>query len=147
MIRRPPRSTQSRSSAASDVYKRQVVPDGLIPLEPDDGDVEPVQDHPRRGEERGELHELRAALPDRLEEEGGRKKDESDDFEQVPVPHRSVEVGPLLVMHEVDELEEDVGEEGADRSLPQPEEDAVVGRVELVPDPVLEGLLREEALN
>src|SRR5450756_3161099 len=26
MIRRPPRSTQSRSSAASDVYKRQVVP-------------------------------------------------------------------------------------------------------------------------
>ena len=25
MIRRPPRSTQSRSSAASDVYKRQVV--------------------------------------------------------------------------------------------------------------------------
>src|SRR5680860_1700773 len=27
MIRRPPRSTQSRSSAASDVYKRQVSPD------------------------------------------------------------------------------------------------------------------------
>eukprot|EP01016_Furgasonia_blochmanni_P046560 TRINITY_DN6729_c0_g1_i12.p2 TRINITY_DN6729_c0_g1~~TRINITY_DN6729_c0_g1_i12.p2 ORF type:complete len:108 (-),score=7.07 TRINITY_DN6729_c0_g1_i12:77-400(-) len=27
MIRRPPRSTQSRSSAASDVYKRQVVYD------------------------------------------------------------------------------------------------------------------------
>src|SRR5450756_2812767 len=26
MIRRPPRSTQSRSSAASDVYKRQIVP-------------------------------------------------------------------------------------------------------------------------
>src|SRR5680860_1834632 len=26
MIRRPPRSTQSRSSAASDVYKRQVEP-------------------------------------------------------------------------------------------------------------------------
>src|SRR5450756_3155250 len=26
MIRRPPRSTQSRSSAASDVYKRQVPP-------------------------------------------------------------------------------------------------------------------------
>src|SRR5450756_2781852 len=32
MIRRPPRSTQSRSSAASDVYKRQ-------PLSPDDGEV------------------------------------------------------------------------------------------------------------
>src|SRR5450756_3161604 len=30
MIRRPPRSTQSRSSAASDVYKRQF--DGLIGL-------------------------------------------------------------------------------------------------------------------
>src|SRR5680860_1023703 len=29
MIRRPPRSTQSRSSAASDVYKRQV--QGIIP--------------------------------------------------------------------------------------------------------------------
>ena len=28
MIRRPPRSTQSRSSAASDVYKRQVYKDG-----------------------------------------------------------------------------------------------------------------------
>ena len=27
MIRRPPRATQSRSSAASDVYKRQVVED------------------------------------------------------------------------------------------------------------------------
>src|SRR5450756_1954152 len=29
MIRRPPRSTQSRSSAASDVYKRQVFPDAV----------------------------------------------------------------------------------------------------------------------
>src|SRR5665809_32982 len=29
MIRRPPRSTQSRSSAASDVYKRQVLLDAL----------------------------------------------------------------------------------------------------------------------
>src|SRR5450756_2289169 len=37
MIRRPPRSTQSRSSAASDVYKRQVVairPDGTEPNSP-----------------------------------------------------------------------------------------------------------------
>src|SRR5680860_102116 len=32
MIRRPPRSTQSRSSAASDVYKRQIV---VCPLAPD----------------------------------------------------------------------------------------------------------------
>src|SRR5674536_54717 len=31
MIRRPPRSTLSSSSAASDVYKRQVVPDGDMP--------------------------------------------------------------------------------------------------------------------
>src|SRR5665809_165061 len=30
MIRRPPRSTQSRSSAASDVYKRQGYPDGQL---------------------------------------------------------------------------------------------------------------------
>src|SRR5450756_2204314 len=29
MIRRPPRSTQSRSSAASDVYKRQELPNPL----------------------------------------------------------------------------------------------------------------------
>src|SRR5450756_1433321 len=31
MIRRPPRSTQSRSSAASDVYKRQVLEVGCGP--------------------------------------------------------------------------------------------------------------------
>src|SRR5450756_722410 len=31
MIRRPPRSTQSRSSAASDVYKRQVITRGEAP--------------------------------------------------------------------------------------------------------------------
>ena len=30
MIRRPPRSTQSRSSAASDVYKRQILFGGLL---------------------------------------------------------------------------------------------------------------------
>src|SRR5450756_2084111 len=36
MIRRPPRSTQSRSSAASDVYKRQVhVPPPLSAIAPD----------------------------------------------------------------------------------------------------------------
>src|SRR5680860_669861 len=32
MIRRPPRSTQSRSSAASDVYKRQLLEKGQKPL-------------------------------------------------------------------------------------------------------------------
>src|SRR5450756_53386 len=32
MIRRPPRTTQSRSSAASDVYKRQIPPNDFIPL-------------------------------------------------------------------------------------------------------------------
>src|SRR5450756_2561855 len=46
MIRRPPRSTQSRSSAASDVYKRQGPDDvldgfydldGQIPCQPDGG--------------------------------------------------------------------------------------------------------------
>ena len=30
MIRRPPRSTQSRSSAASDVYKRQILDRALL---------------------------------------------------------------------------------------------------------------------
>ena len=30
MIRRPPRSTQSRSSAASDVYKRQLLADNIV---------------------------------------------------------------------------------------------------------------------
>src|SRR5680860_904512 len=35
MIRRPPRSTQSRSSAASDVYKRQVLRRLAGPLESD----------------------------------------------------------------------------------------------------------------
>src|SRR5450756_1880272 len=35
MIRRPPRSTQSRSSAASDVYKRQVVHLPAVADEPD----------------------------------------------------------------------------------------------------------------
>ena len=30
MIRRPPRSTQSRSSAASDVYKRQAISDAML---------------------------------------------------------------------------------------------------------------------
>ena len=34
MIRRPPRSTQSRSSAASDVYKRQILPPRLPPPPP-----------------------------------------------------------------------------------------------------------------
>src|SRR5450756_2019625 len=32
MIRRPPRSTQSRSSAASDVYKRQLLKAGAFPI-------------------------------------------------------------------------------------------------------------------
>ena len=33
MIRRPPRSTLDRSSAASDVYKRQVVDDAIVVVE------------------------------------------------------------------------------------------------------------------
>ena len=43
MIRRPPRSTQSRSSAASDVYKRQIKPDVIFLLgDIVDGDLGPV---------------------------------------------------------------------------------------------------------
>src|SRR5680860_1914545 len=44
MIRRPPRSTQSRSSAASDVYKRQIQP---RMVKPPAREGEP----PRQGEE------------------------------------------------------------------------------------------------
>ena len=33
MIRRPPRSTQSRSSAASDVYKRQLLEVAFVPVD------------------------------------------------------------------------------------------------------------------
>src|SRR5450756_842933 len=46
MIRRPPRSTQSRSSAASDVYKRQVADDAML-----------VVGRPREGET--DCHRLR----------------------------------------------------------------------------------------
>ena len=35
MIRRPPRSTLDRSSAASDVYKRQVLACGIHRVDPD----------------------------------------------------------------------------------------------------------------
>src|SRR5450756_2978646 len=47
MIRRPPRSTQSRSSAASDVYKRQpllAVDEALGPVVPEEQFIELV-DH------------------------------------------------------------------------------------------------------
>src|SRR5450756_2885638 len=50
MIRRPPRSTQSRSSAASDVYKRQVL----------DGEVQRV------GGEVGAVHLVRRQVAERL---------------------------------------------------------------------------------
>src|SRR5680860_1306827 len=54
MIRRPPRSTQSRSSAASDVYKRQIqdaVDDaGLVEVEEVDVDVEEHEAGPCGGE-------------------------------------------------------------------------------------------------
>src|SRR5450756_3233847 len=47
MIRRPPRSTQSRSSAASDVYKRQVL--GLVTSK--SGRLEPRDEIKRRIDE------------------------------------------------------------------------------------------------
>src|SRR5450756_1118298 len=61
MIRRPPRSTQSRSSAASDVYKRQVGGDHAHLLE-----LHVVVPHYRllalglRGAEQGEVEGSRA---------------------------------------------------------------------------------------
>ena len=48
MIRRPPRSTLDRSSAASDVYKRQVLDLGMVEL------LDPITDNQRE--------ELRAHL-------------------------------------------------------------------------------------
>src|SRR5680860_1033156 len=44
MIRRPPRSTQSRSSAASDVYKRQVRCFEDDEITHVDGDIDPIRD-------------------------------------------------------------------------------------------------------
>src|SRR5450756_2836593 len=44
MIRRPPRSTQSRSSAASDVYKRQTVRDAFDQPSHEDVVVDPVKE-------------------------------------------------------------------------------------------------------
>src|SRR5450756_2444311 len=64
MIRRPPRSTQSRSSAASDVYKRQHRPDvdeGVRGRLVDLLDRHPLADHPLHPQEpdpEGVLDEL-----------------------------------------------------------------------------------------
>eukprot|EP00658_Telonema_sp_P-2_P079272 TRINITY_DN760_c0_g1_i1.p1 TRINITY_DN760_c0_g1~~TRINITY_DN760_c0_g1_i1.p1 ORF type:complete len:106 (+),score=25.71 TRINITY_DN760_c0_g1_i1:96-413(+) len=48
MIRRPPRSTLSSSSAASDVYKRQGDGEGVIPLGPLAGEVLIAHGHRQR---------------------------------------------------------------------------------------------------
>ena len=42
MIRRPPRSTQSRSSAASDVYKRQVSAANVLLLDEPTNNLDPA---------------------------------------------------------------------------------------------------------
>src|SRR5450756_1024308 len=66
MIRRPPRSTQSRSSAASDVYKRQHPQGALGPAlrvqRPDGGGDVTVRRRPEReraGEQRSRVHRSR----------------------------------------------------------------------------------------
>src|SRR5664280_3765752 len=69
MIRRPPRSTLSSSSAASDVYKRQILQlvlgDQARPVEPEPPDepVRPVDAAPRRDEHLAVRHHLRRATP------------------------------------------------------------------------------------
>src|SRR5450756_2703932 len=76
MIRRPPRSTQSRSSAASDVYKRQ------------------LEQHPARHELAGTLHERERGValvevPDaRRQAQGAERPDAADAQDQLLVePH------------------------------------------------------------
>ena len=58
MIRRPPRSTLDRSSAASDVYKRQ----GVVQV---DVDRERAEEEPREAAD-GELDEERQRVEHRL---------------------------------------------------------------------------------
>ena len=48
MIRRPPRSTQSRSSAASDVYKRQAPDSHREPVQGAGNRLATVRPHTRR---------------------------------------------------------------------------------------------------
>src|SRR5450756_1464846 len=65
MIRRPPRSTQSRSSAASDVYKRQI--QKVLQLADDDVDGDQVEASFGNDEVRislGRLHKLQVHRPD-----------------------------------------------------------------------------------
>src|SRR5450756_1330368 len=90
MIRRPPRSTQSRSSAASDVYKRQLAPaEGAD--QSGDGDSERAARHHRRHgpAARAFLRHERASLaeppePLRVADSGGKSRNhyqETADFE------------------------------------------------------------------
>src|SRR5450756_1401568 len=78
MIRRPPRSTQSRSSAASDVYKRQAASSrNLLPglsvgapqavLAGAELTLHPVQDHPERGALYGYTHLVAGLAAPQLE--------------------------------------------------------------------------------
>src|SRR5450756_1769773 len=63
MIRRPPRSTQSRSSAASDVYKRQNQTDMMI-------GISPAESSDIRFRRLGQLHFIPIAAKDYIRKHG-----------------------------------------------------------------------------
>src|SRR5450756_118047 len=116
MIRRPPRSTQSRSSAASDVYKRQRLHGSRAELAyaehaHEDGeqkrsdspelqdevgkigseDADPVAGSVRSGEDGGAVQrgiERRIRCQREEKEECGDAQHESDKLVQTPVPGR-----------------------------------------------------------
>src|SRR5450756_288101 len=70
MIRRPPRSTQSRSSAASDVYKRQLVAGvepGLVVAREEGNEVQRDPRQPVHGKHE---HAPPILRPDLLEQQG-----------------------------------------------------------------------------
>src|SRR5450756_156356 len=101
MIRRPPRSTQSRSSAASDVYKRQEVrvlvaqDEGQVIGEAVAGPVALVEDGP------GPL--LPAASTDMVLRDASGPADESGDGQLMHKCRRAGQPGPtrnLLLLKE-----------------------------------------------
>src|SRR5450756_549491 len=84
MIRRPPRSTQSRSSAASDVYKRQAQETSEVAATPEATpvEIEPVEpDHESLAAKLSEINPPTPSGADLL----SRLLDDEESFEQTVV--------------------------------------------------------------